>query len=70
MKQGLSLPAPAIERPPGTILSELRNVTLHSAPPFNLSLVVNASAAHVVTAVPLEPATRIFVINPTLLFPN
>jgi len=33
MKQGLSLPAPAIERPPGTILSELGNVTLHGAPP-------------------------------------
>ncbi|MDX6612930.1 MAG: hypothetical protein QOD75_2116 [Blastocatellia bacterium] len=34
MKQDLSLPAPAIQYPSGTILSELRNVMLHGASPF------------------------------------
>jgi hypothetical protein len=34
MKRAPSLPAPAIERPPGRILSKLRDVTLHGAPPF------------------------------------
>jgi hypothetical protein len=70
MKQGLSLPGPAMERPLRTIRSKLRNVTLHGAPPLDLSLVVKASAAHVVAAVPLEPAAGIFVIDPTLLLPN
>lgn len=70
MEQGLSLPGPAIENPPRTILSKLRNVTLHGAPPPDLSPVVSASAAPVVTAVPLEPAAWIFVITPTLLFPD
>jgi hypothetical protein len=44
MKQGLSLPAPAIERPPGTILSELRNVALHGASPFAQAVKMRTSA--------------------------
>jgi hypothetical protein len=42
MRQGLSLPGPAIERPPGTILSELCNVKLGGAPRFDLSLDASA----------------------------
>jgi len=44
MKQDLSLPAPAIQHPLGTILSELRNVTLHGAASFAQAVKMRTSA--------------------------
>lgn len=70
LKQGLSLAGSAIEHSSRAILSELGNVTLGGAPSLDLALVVNAPAARVVAAIPLEPTARIFVIYPALLFPN
>ena len=40
------------------------------APAFDLPFVVETTPAHVITAVPLKPATRIFVIDPAILPPH
>src|SRR5688500_16910640 len=42
----------------------------HCTPAPNLSLVILASPAHVITAVPLEPAPRIVRVNPSILPPH
>src|SRR5581483_9476876 len=70
VQQGLSLFRPAIKRTRRTIFPDLREVTTHRAPAFDLALVVNTSAPHVVAAVPLKPTARIFVIDPTFFLPN
>ena len=70
MQQRLSLFATAIKCSLRTILLELRDVTPHGAPSFDLSLVVRTTASHKVAAVPLKPTARVFVIDPTFLLPN
>jgi hypothetical protein len=70
MEQRLPLASTAIKRPLRTILLQLCDVTFHGSPSFDLSLVVGTPAAHEVTAIPLKPAARIFVIDPTLPPPH
>ena len=69
MQQGLPLFATAIEIALAAILLDLGDVPPHGLPAANLPGVVGAAAAHVVAAVPLEPAARVFVIDPALLLP-
>src|SRR4029079_4720996 len=70
MEPRLPLLAAAIQSSARTILLQLRHVTLHCSPTLNLSLVVGTTAAEVVAAIPLKPAARIFVIDPTLPPPH
>ena len=70
MQKRLSLSSPAIEGARRAVRFDLRDVATHRAPTFDLPLVVRTPAAHVVTAVPLEPATRILMIDPTVLLPH
>jgi hypothetical protein len=49
---------------------QLRNVTAHGAPAFDLAKVVFVAAAGIIAAIPLEPAARIVRMNPTFLPPN
>ena len=67
-----SLPLPWAARPVAgpAILSNLRDMSADSAPSSDLPLVVLAAAASIVPAIPLEPAARVFMINPALLAPN
>ena len=51
------------------VLFYLRDVAFYSFPPFYLPFVVGAPATHVVTAVPLGPAPRVFVVDPTFFSP-
>ena len=52
------------------VLFELSDVPANGFPSLDLSLIVGASPTHVVTAVPLEPAARVVVIDPSLGLPN
>src|SRR5262245_31202204 len=69
MQQRLSLSRAAIERTARAILLNLRDVTTHGAPAFYLPFVVRTPAAHEITAIPLKPAARIFVIDQAVLLP-
>src|SRR5512144_2735213 len=51
-------------------LLELDHVPAYGAPATDLPRVVVATAAHVVTAVPLEPAARILRRDPPFLAPH
>jgi hypothetical protein len=67
-----SLPLPWAARPVAgpAILSNLRDMSADSAPSSDLPLVILAAPASIVPAIPLEPAARVFMINPALLAPN
>src|SRR5262245_26975177 len=52
------------------ILLHLSNVTLNRFPAFNLPLVIFAAATHVIAAVPLKPAARIVLVDPSFFFPD
>ena len=69
MQQRLPLFPSALQLTRRTVLPDLRNVPPHRAPTFDLSLVVRTAPAHVIPAIPLKPATRIFVIDPPFLLP-
>src|SRR5215470_8184361 len=45
-------------------------MTTDRAPAFDLSFVVGTTAAEVIAAIPLKPATRIFVVDPAFLPPH
>ena len=67
-----SLPLPWAARPVAgpAILFNLRDMSADSAPSSDLPLVILAAPASIVPAIPLEPAARVFMINPALLAPN
>lgn len=69
VEQGLALSGSAIEVAGGAMFAELGDVSSHGSPAHDLAMVVGASAAHVVAAIPLEPAARIFVPDPTFFPP-
>ena len=52
-----------------TVLLKLGDVPAHILPALDLALIVFATAAQVVTAVPLEPAAGIVMVNPAFLLP-
>lgn len=70
MQQGLSLPRPAVQRPRGTVVTYLRNVPADGPPALDLPFIVRTAAAKIIAAVPLEPSTRVFFVEPSLLSPN
>ena len=49
---------------------QLGNMSSDGAPSSDLSQVIHAAAAGVVSAIPLEPSARIFIANPVLFPPN
>lgn len=70
MKQGLPLFRATGEVAAPAVLAQLRNMPTNGAPTLDLTLVIRATPTKVVTAIPLKPAARVFVINPPLLAPN
>src|SRR5687768_3576677 len=69
MQQRLPLAGPAEEVAAHAVFPDLREVACHRAPAFDLARVVGTAPADVVTAVPLEPAARILVVDPAFLPP-
>ena len=53
----------------GASVADLRHVTGNSSPAPNLPAIVSGSATHVVAAVPLEPPSRILLVDPPLAPP-
>ncbi len=70
MEKGLPLPPAARAVTSPACLFQLRDVSPNSAPPFDLSLIIQATPAEIVAAIPLEPSPRIFRINPAFGSPN
>ena len=64
MQKGLALPAATTQVARLAVLAQLRHVPLDRDPALDLPLVVLDSAAHVISAVPLEPPSRIFGVDP------
>jgi len=62
--------AAAGEVPAAAVLLHLLHVPLNHLPAFDLTGVVVAAAAHVVAAVPLEPAARVVRVEPAVLPPH
>ena len=62
----LSLLPPAVEVARFAVLPDRRDVPRDGPPSPDLPRVVGAPAAHVVAAVPLEPAARILRTNPAI----
>jgi hypothetical protein len=53
-----------------TVLSDLRGMSYHRFPPFDLTFVIRASPAHIIPAIPLKPPSGIFMINPAFFPPD
>ena len=69
LEQRLPLSRPTREVPRLAVLLHLRHVPSEGSPTFDLTLVIRAPSPHIVATVPLEPATRIFVIDPSPVLP-
>src|SRR5579883_321719 len=70
MQQGLPLASPTRQITRFAMLFDLRYVSLNRFPAFDLPRIFFGHApAHVVAAVPLEPAARIVRMNPSLFSP-
>ncbi len=63
------MPRPAVKVTLTAVPAYLGYVPSHGLPSPDLPLVVGASPAHIVPAVPLKPSPRIFVIDPAFLRP-
>src|SRR6185437_4067701 len=71
MQQSLALPRPAKNIAALAVTLDLPQVPAHRLPPLDLAQVlVLHAAAHIIAAIPLEPAARVVGVNPTLLAPN
>src|SRR5687767_14344727 len=70
LKERLPLASPAIEIARFAVLPNGCHVPTNRAPASNLPGVVGGSAAHEVAAIPLEPPTRILVMDPTAAAPD
>jgi hypothetical protein len=71
MQQCLPLYASALEISLYTMLLNLRDVSLHQTPSPDLPRIFfGQTSTHKITAVPLKPASRIFIINPTIFPPH
>ena len=69
VQERLALLFTAVEIVGEAILFQLSKVAFHRPPSLDLSLIVRASPTHKVSTIPLEPASRIFLIDPTSLSP-
>src|SRR5579859_1138897 len=71
LQQRLPLARTAENIPRLAILPDLRLVALEGFPSFDLPRVLaRQAAAHIIAAIPLEPASGIIGINPALLPPG
>jgi len=69
MQQRLALSAPAIEIVRFTVLFQLRHVAANGPPTRNLTQIIFTAASAIISAIPLEPAARVFGMNPTFAPP-
>ena len=69
MQESLALPTTAKEGSTRTVVSNLSDMAPHRFPAPDLSLVVRTTTPHVIAAVPLEPAPRVFPVQPSLASP-
>src|SRR5262249_54152501 len=69
MQHSLALLTPTCQVTAKAILPQLRDVLTNRARATNLTRVIFTPPAHKVAAIPLEPTTRIFCVNPSLLLP-
>src|SRR5215207_757334 len=70
VQQRLALAAPAQEVAGLAMFADLVDVATHRRPTPDLARVVGHTAAEVIAAVPLKPATGVVRMDPTLLAPN
>ncbi len=71
MQKSLSLSGVTGKIPHSAFVPDLRNMTNHHFPAFDLSCIfLRNSATHVIAAVPLKQAAGIVLINPVILLPN
>jgi len=70
MKQCLSLPPSTTQVAASTVLLNLGDMATDGPPALNLPLVVQTASSHIVSAVPLEPSARVFVVDPALVSPD
>jgi hypothetical protein len=66
VEEGLALPPPAHEVSGLAMGLELGDMALHGLPSRDLPVIIGASPSQVIAAVPLEPATRILIVDPAL----
>ena len=69
MQQGLALPTSATQIARFTVFFQLRHVPANSAPTTDLTQIIFVAASAIISAIPLEPAPRIFGMNPTFAPP-
>ena len=70
MKQCLTLPRATQQIAGFAILLDLPNVAANRLPAFDLPCVfLRQAAAHVIAAIPLEPAARIIAMDPAFASP-
>ncbi|MDB6057521.1 MAG: hypothetical protein JWO95_1365 [Verrucomicrobiales bacterium] len=70
MEQGLALGGAATEVAGAAVGFDLADVTADGAPTFYLTVVfARDSAAHIVSAIPLEPAARVVFVDPAFSTP-
>jgi hypothetical protein len=70
MQKRLPLLFPTTQIPFPAILPNLRNMSFHHSPPFDLPRIVLVTATHIISAIPLKPSARIIFMNPTFLSPK
>lgn len=70
MEESLTLAGTAIEGTGRTVIFDLGNVSANGTPAFYLPLIVRASTAVIIAAIPLEPPARVFRVDPTFRPPN
>ena len=70
MEQRLTLLGAAFQITEAAVLLHLGHVPGDRLPTLDLALVVIAAAAAVVAAIPLEPATRVLIMDPALPTPH
>jgi len=52
------------------VFAKLSNVSTYGFPSFDLAPVIGTASSHIVSAVPLEPSSRVLIVNPALLEPE
>ena len=69
MQQGLALARPTKQIALHAVFPNLGNVASHCLPPLDLPWIILATATHIVTAVPLEPAAGVVRPDPAFFLP-
>lgn len=69
MQQGLALFWPTTEVAFEAVIFHLCSMALECFPSLDLPRIIVAPSAHIVPAVPLEPPTRVFRVDPSFFYP-